>query len=652
MPNEAEPKEGTWVSIADFTPGCYSSGGAVTGNTSDRMLAAPIGAADAIHTWSCYALPNKSLAALPGVTKTYTWPDTSATGYNMGPGIGGNTSTYVVGVLVHDELGNGDTEAILIGEFDNGTNHYWQAYSYVLETSTLNSIVSTTNTSALGIFGSPYPQFTRVANAFLISGFTSGATTVFTTSYSGAANPFAVGDTFYLDQIPPNLAGLMLNTPYLVTAIGGSSGAWTFTISTPTTTGSFVSDGGATILQIPYGPVAVFPSGGQAQAAQGGTADGQLYMYPNPAARSVFGAFAMMANPGGSVTGQTIVHQSRVIVLAGVTYPYPAGGGFDTNENLNFTDPPLSASMGDQQTVLAAEEPYGYGGAGSISAGELFLVKKRGGGVILTGDIVTDPSVTLLPGVTSTGNFYGQGASTPTGFVYAAEDNGMWAWNGSNTSQKLSTNLDDTFFLPPEFSAIASNNYGYYAAEYGSRIYASSNWMLDLNNGAWWTYYPRGAVGTIGGITGHDLFWVQPVNGNYIYAAQLSFIGSSSLDFMYRFDPATAAQYYQWQSLPLRLVDPDHRSDIREVVVRASCQTVGCTIALTIFDQEVIVWGTDTNSFTVSDGPQMLRFNTAGIGTTAPAFRIGVTGTGSGDMPIIHSIDIRYKTRAHQAVGN
>ena len=155
--------------------------------------------------------------------------------------------------------------------------------------------------------------------------------------------------------------------------------------------GAQTSPGGATILEIPYQPVAVFPTGGPADT----TAGGQLYMYPNPATPTSYIPFAMMANPGDSITGQTIVHQSRIFVLAGVDYGYPAGGGFATNENLNFTDPPLSASMGNQQTVLVAEEPFGYGCAGSISAGELFLVKKRGGGVVLTGDIETSAQVTL-----------------------------------------------------------------------------------------------------------------------------------------------------------------------------------------------------------------------------------------------------------------
>ena len=639
MDEKLEPGE-HWLAIEDFSPGCYSQGGAVVGNATDRLLGAPLGAADAENTFSCYALPNNNLAALPGITQTYAFPGT------VNPGAGAN---YIVGLLIHDELADGTTEGIVILEYDTGASHSWSAYSYILETNTLTAIVNTTNTGiGPGLFGSPYPQFTRVANAFLISAVAVGATTTFTTSFVSVANPFSVGQTFYFDELPKGVTGLALNTPYLVTAVGGASGAWTFTIATPTTGGAYTSGGGATILEIPYGPVAVFPSGGQAQAAQGGTVGGQLYMYPNPAARSVYGAFPMMANPGASITGQTLVHQSRILVLAGVNYTYPAGGGFDTNENINFTDPPLSASMDNQQTVLAAEEPYGYGCGGSISAGELFLVKKRGGGVIVTGDIVS-PTVTILPGVQSTGNIYGNAASTPAGFIYCSYDNGAWLWNGSNTSRKISQNLDNGFFLPNEFAGtggapfIASNNYGFYVNTYGDQVFFSNNWMYDTRNGAWWTYTPRKAQG------GHDLFWWQPVNGNFIYAGQLSFPGSN-VNFMYRFDPATAAQTYQWQSLPLKLESPDHVMDIREVAIMTGCSTAGTSINISILDNGSVVWGPQAMSGTIAQS-QTIRYNTAAIGTTNPVFRVIATGAG-GDMPIIKSIKIRYNVRARVGVNN
>ena len=636
-----------WIRIEDFSPGIYSASGTVVDATANRTPAAPLGSADPNNTWSCYSIPSGSLVALPGITQTYTWPDTSTNGYDHGAA----RPTYIVGLLIHDELGSYNTEAIVMAEFDDGSNHYWKAYSYILETAALNTIVGTTNVSAAGIFGSPYPQMSRAAAGLPITAVTVGATTTITTNSTLGANPFApttIGSaagapvSVYFNQLPVGVTGLTLNKAYTITASGGSSGAWTGTFATsPSTGGAWSSGGVAVVLQIPYSPVCVFPSGGPAQPAG---SSGQLYMYPDPSNRSSFTPFTMMVNPGQSVTGQTLTHQSRIIVLAGTSYTW-TNTTFSTNENLNYTDPPASAAIGNQQTVLAAEQPYGYGAGGSISAGELVLIKKRGGGVIVTGDIFS-PTVTSLPGITSTGNFYGNAASTPVGFIYCSFDNGAWSWNGSNTSQKISSQLNNSFYLPPEYSSMQSNNYGYYAQEFGDKVYMSNNWMMDTKTGNWWTYYPRLAQG------GHDLFWIQPVNGNYIYAGQLSFKGASSLDFLYRFDPSSPAQTFQWQSTPLHLAPVNQTVDVRQVIVRASCTQINNSITISVLDQGTVVAGPFTYNG-ITTGPELLRFNIGGIGLYEPSIRISSTNTaGVADMPIIHGIDIQYSISTHLASDN
>lgn len=644
QPTTEDPVQ--WVVIDDFTPGCYSNGGTIVGNTTDRMLSAPLGSADAENTWACYALPDKSLAALPGVTQTYVWP----ANYNSV----GSSISYLTGVIIHDELGNGDTEAVLICVYDNGTIRSFQAISYVLETTTANQIVLVTGSSAAGIFGSPYPQFTRAYTTFVNSVTFTNAQQNVTVSSGGFPN-FAVGDTAQILSVASGTATIPAGTT--VTVISGN----TLTLSNPVTVtsgpvlGTLGTPGAAgtspSATETPGQPVVVFPSGPPEQPAS----TSQVYMYPNPATPTSFTPLGLITGSAGSqtsVAGQLLVHQNRILVFAATNYSWPVGSTFLTNENINFTDPPNSTVLGNQQTVLAAEEPFGYGTGGSISAGEFFIVKKRGGGLVVTGDIFS-PSVTVLPGVQPTGNIVGQGASTPIGFVYCSFDNGAWVWNGSNTSQKISQNLDDGFFLPPEFVPMASNNYGFYVSSFGDKVYFSNNWLYDTRTGGWWTYFPRKSVGTVGGITGQDLFWIQPVNGNYIYCAQLSFVhgGATSLDFMYRFDPATPAQYYQWRSLPFRTTDRDHRTDIREVVVRASCSAANATLTVSLYDQNALVTS-QTMPATVTAGPEIIRFNFPGGGLIEPQIQVSALNSSSGDMPIIHSIEIGYRERAHQAVQN
>ena len=548
----AAPTTSQWLRIEDFSPGCFSNGGVVTGNTGHRQLSAPIGAADAENTWSCWANPSRALVALPGVTQTYTWP----TDYKN-PG-----TTYIVGLLIHDELGNGQTEAVIMSEYHSGSNNYWQGCSYILESAVTNSITNQTYSNAAGgIFGSPYPQMTRT------SGTVSG----------GFAQP-------------------------------------------------------------PFLPTIVFP--GPASA----TTSGSLWLYPDPSNPTSFTAKNLIGTTGAP-TGQLVTYANRIVTFSGTNYAWPGSvGGFNTNENLFYTDPPQSTvwpAAGSAPTVLASEAPYGYGATGSVSTGELFVVKKRGGGLILNGD-VANGTVTVLPGVASTGNIYGQGASTSAGFVYCSYEAGCWSWNGSNTSQKLSAQLDDGFFLPPEFSTMLSNNYGFYVTAFRSKVYVSNNWMMDTNNGSWWTYYPRKAQG------GSDLYYTQVVNGDYIYASKLSFTNTDR-NWLYRFDNATPAQTYQWQSLPLHLAPVDQVVDVREIIVRASATNPNATVTVSIIDDGQVVAGPFTQSGTISTGPELIRFNFGAISCYEPSVRIVVKNDPQtpGDMPVIHGIDMRYVVSNH-----
>lgn len=385
-------------------------------------------------------------------------------------------------------------------------------------------------------------------------------------------------------------------------------------------------------------PEIVFPG-------PGATSAGQVYMYPDPAALTTFGAKELYA-PGAGVAGQVIAHQSRIIVLSGIDYPWPAGGGWLTNEQIAFTDPPNSDVLGFQQTVLATEQPYGYGCGGSISAGELFLVKKRGGALVVTGDIAS-PNVTILPGVQSTGGMYGSAHSGLAGFVYCSFDNGAWAWNGGSTAQKISNQLDDAFFLPAEFTPMASNNYGFYVRCIADRVYFSNNWLYDLNTESWWRYYPTAAQG------GQDLFYVQEVDGRYIYGGRLSF-SDTDLSIIYEFDQENPTTDWQWQCLPRRMTD-NRLTELREVVVRATSNldNNGGQITVAIFNGPTQVGSVTTPVGQITGTPNMIRMPIGAISAgstpyTSEDFTIRITATGNGfPAPNLHSCSLGWKQTKH-----
>ena len=602
----------SWIELDDFTAGCYDYT-SISGGTPN--VPAPKGAADATQTFACIALPSGGLGPLPGVAQAYSWPLTNG------------TTTYLVGLLVHDELNDGTTEAVIIGEYDNGTNHIWGAASYILETTTATSIVETTEASAVGIFGSPYPQFTRASPLVEVTGVTLDGTTAVITVVSGGWPGVAVGD---YATVVSGTGTIPADTT--VQSIAGND----LTLSGPTTASGTATVGFTDVNQ-PGNPVVVFPSGGPAQP----TTAGALYMYPNPQTPTSYTPYDMIPLTP-SQTGQVIVHQHRIIVLSGINFPYPAGGGFLTNEQINFTDPPNSQVLGFQQTVLAAEEPYGYGAGGSQSAGELFLVKKRGGGLIVSGDIFS-PSVTFFPGIQPTGGFYGSASSGVTGFYYCSANNGAWVWNGGNTSMKISKQLDDSFFLPAEFSTMDSNNYGFYCRCIGDKVYFSNNWLFDTRTGGWWKYYPDESQG------GTNLFWVNEVDGPDIYAAVLSFPDSNK-DFLFRFDQTIPQENYQWQSLPIRLTT-NRFVELRQVVVRASSNSgnTASTVKVSVYNGTTEVGSVTTPSSQIGEAPTMIRMP---IGSTnagsnpyaSEDLTIRITGMGnSGAAPNVHSVSLGYK---------
>ena len=544
-----------FLHLEDFTPGIWDYSSI---NNSTPVTNAPQGFADQSETYSCIALPNGGLGPLPTITGAATWPLT-----NNGTG-----PTYITGLLVHQQLADGTTEAFTVGEYDDGVNHVFGAMSFHVEANNYDLITTQSSASSgPGIFGSPYPVMSRMA----------------------LSNP--------------------------LTTVGN--------------------------------PVIVFP------AAQTGP-PGHLYVYPDPLAPTAYGVGDLIVSGPGTITGQVYAHQSRILVTAGATYDYPAGGGFNTNEQINYTDPPNSIIYGDQEIVFVAEDPYGYGCGGSQSAGELFMVKQRGGGLIVSGDL-NSPSVTFFPGVQPTGAIVGRGASTPEGFYYCSAGAGAWVWNGGNTSSKISKQLDDNFFQSTDMANMDGNNYEFFCEPIGDKVYFSNNWVYDTRINSWWRYYPTEAQNVLG----RSFFWTNYVNGRYFYCAPISFLNSSKL-FLWQFDQLLPSPYWSWQSLPIR-VSENHYINIREIIVRASNSygAINSQIRVQIIVDNQVVAQVTTPTGAINPIPHTIRMPIGGANNVSTAVypgqdvTVNIYATGGaggsgytgGGAPILHYLDIAYRER-------
>ena len=394
----------------------------------------------------------------------------------------------------------------------------------------------------------------------------------------------------------------------------------------------------------PPGPVLVFPT------ADDTGSSGHLWVYPSLAAPTTFAADDIA---GGFFVGQLICYGDRIICLVGVDYDWPQGGGVNVNENFSYTDPPESVAYGNQQSIMAVEEPWGYGAWGSMSTGELLFIKKYGGAVQLLGDINVPSSIIPLPGVQPTGDFVGRAASTPIGLIYCSQNQGAWIWNGGNSSQKISQNIADNFF-DLETNRIQSNNYGFFVEHWQKWIMFSNNVWYDTDTGAWWNIFPPKGT-TVGTLVGKEMWWYSLTrDANKVLAAPL-LLTSNADDVYMEIDNKVPSTCYQWTSMPIHVVENAERVvDIREVIVRCSdpANTGLATITLTCPN------GTFTSTSNATDNPigiypTMIRFN-VGMGAQGLSdivIQILAENTGAG-APIIESIDVEYKVRAPEPVAN
>lgn len=561
MPSQGPPRAKNqypiqWIHIDDFSPGCYDAGHI---STLSPITSQPLGAGYLPNTYSCASIPGGALAPLPGIRTTVP--------FSTSGGIPGGAPYSVITGFSVTPVSQGH-EVFSIAEADNGTLHYVGAVSYLNE-STLAAIAGPTQTvpTQPGIFGSPYPAYTRVG---------------------------------------PNL---------------------------------------------PPQPVLVFPSS-PSVAVQ------HLWVYPNPNAPTVMQALDIS---GGNVIGQVVTYGNRIICLVGQPYQWPAGGGISVNEDLSYTDPPETTNYGNQLSVMAVEEPWGYGAWGTVSVGELIFIKKRGGAVILNGDINVPSSIIPVPGVQPTGMLVGRAAPTPIGLVYCSENEGAWVWNGGNTSHKISRNIRDNFFDLEKSGNIPSNNYGFNCAHWQKWLCFSNNIIMDTDTNGWWKLYPNSTQTSPLNSVGRDLWWYCAGEvGNKLYCAPLKI--TNSADPWYSiFDNTLPSTFYQWQSLPIHVTpSADRVIDIRQIVIRASDPLAtgpsSSSLNVSILKQDGTVAWQQTNLTGITGNPTPIRLNVGAGAQGLSDITLSIAGlnrAGAGNSaPIIHSIDVGYVVRAGVSVSD
>lgn len=334
-----------------------------------------------------------------------------------------------------------------------------------------------------------------------------------------------------------------------------------------------------------------------------------LILYPDPA-----NALAYSNKSWTPFQGQVVGHQGRIVTLRLLTLNHPTGS-LNVNEQVNFNDPPNNNNIpiSAQNEVFVPEAPSGYGAWGSMSVGELFLVKHMGGAVYVTGDIA-NPTITRLPAVQSTGGLISIGASTTAGFMYPTLSSGMYMWNGGNTAQKISQQLDDQFFIiPQDFT-----NTGVFVQceQWQEWVVVSNNWLYDTVTGSWWrlddqTQHFDGKNGQPQyGIPNLVFrYYARGTQDNIMYAVVDKItnqpFGSYAIS---QYDRNVGANSFSWQSHPIP-VTTELMVDVRELVLTA--QGSG-EVWVTLTDSEGNIQPDGPDKFRINspNQPQRLRLNT------------------------------------------
>lgn len=280
--------------------------------------------------------------------------------------------------------------------------------------------------------------------------------------------------------------------------------------------------------------------------------DGSVMFYdvfPDPSNVALDGTFeetGTINNAALLLGGQILGHDGRILRLCEQNHAFGTHSFF-SNERVRNTDPPNSVSLAATTTdsIVDPQTPNIFGAWGSLTYGELLLIKQYGGALLVEGDIYA-PQITRLPGVQSTGTQMSETASCAAGLVYMTDD-GPYLWQGGSSSQRLGYPAGAIQLITADGPAAGGSGITCSVVVYNNLVIFSGGAVWDSIHGNWWTlqlpylniplpYFgvSTSAQGTLWGI----------ING----------IGTSGRIEIYGWTPnqlATAQSQGSWLSQPL-----------------------------------------------------------------------------------------------------
>ena len=218
--------------------------------------------------------------------------------------------------------------------------------------------------------------------------------------------------------------------------------------------------------------------------------DGRVQMYPDDTStttdstRYLPGDREEDASAGGLVSPDFIVgHQGRVVIFP---LALLGAGAFNVvyanNEAFYWTDSndwtTKDALVQFFGMVVGWESPTGYQVMQSLDADQLLLLKTRGGGVILQGDLDGELRADRHPSIRSPGLSMNNGTYSPMGLVYPVDGSGVWIWGGGDRAENLTPTMPRDFWRPEPDPFYG---HGFTQCDtFGDWVILPNNYLLDL----------------------------------------------------------------------------------------------------------------------------------------------------------------------------
>lgn len=219
--------------------------------------------------------------------------------------------------------------------------------------------------------------------------------------------------------------------------------------------------------------------------------DGSVYFYdvfPDPNATNTDTTYeetATIANAAFTLGGQIVGHDGRILRLCEQAHDFGTHKFF-SNERVRNTDPPNAVSLTATTTdsIVDPQNPNSFGAWGSLTYGELLLIKQSGGALLVEGDIYA-PQITRLPGVQSTGQTVSETASCAAGLVYMTDD-GPYLWQGGSQSHRLGYPGGAIQVITANQPASGGSGISCSVQQFNNLVVFSGGVVYDAIHGSWW----------------------------------------------------------------------------------------------------------------------------------------------------------------------